>query len=239
MTRRLITALLPLALCLLFSSDAFAQFREHAELNVFGAGSVYSRNRFLTGAPQSAVPVPGDIKIDPNARFGARFGVYTRGHWGEEFFYSFEPNTVTLSQVVASSPRTVDLRVRMHNYGVNALYYLVETESHALQPFLSAGLGGVAYQIRQESLVIARDPARGLPDINNSNELAFNFGLGFKARSSGWFGIRLDARDFISRSPSFGLVRQSNNPSATVMPATGVTHNAELSVGLTFYFSRR
>jgi outer membrane protein assembly factor BamA len=78
-----------------------------------------------------------------------------------------------------------------------------------------------------------------MPDIGNSNELGFNFGMGFKTRSTGMFGLRLDARNFVGRTPSFGLARHSNDPTATVLPATGVTNNLELSVGVVFYFSRR
>lgn len=237
MTRRLTNLLLVFGTCILVSGTAFGQIR-NAELNVFVAQSFYTRNHYVIGAPQSSTPIPGEVRFDNQTRYGARFGVYTRGHWGQEFFYSFEPNTITLSEGGAN-PTSLDLRVRMHNYGINALFYTAEAESHLVLPFLSAGLGGTAYQIRQESLVAARDPNRGnAPDINNSHELAFNFGAGLKVRS-GWFGLRLDARDFLSRTPSFGLVRQSVDPSATVLPATGVTHNAEVSLGLNFYFGQR
>jgi hypothetical protein len=228
-----------LGFCLILSNNAFAQLKDHIELNVFGAGSLYSGNKYEIGYPQSLTPIPGEIKLDQAARFGARLGVYTRGHWGQEFFYSFENNSVRIANGGAS-PSVTDFRVRVHNYGVNALYYFMETESNVFQPFASAGLGGTAYQIRQESLVSLRDPARGnLPDVNNSNELAFNYGFGFKTRSDGWFGVRMDVRDFVARTPSFGLVRQSIEPTATVLPATGVFHNVELSLGFTFYFGKR
>jgi hypothetical protein len=239
MTRRVINAAIPLlGLCLMLSNNAYAQEGNNLELNLFGAGSIYTRNHYQIGYPQTATPFTGEMRFEPHSRFGGRFGVYTRGRWGEEFFYSFEPNTVRLQ--ASASPGPTDMRLRIHNYGANALFYMVETESHGFQPFLSAGLGGTVYQIRQESLSTVRDPRRGnLPDINNSHELAFNYGLGFKARSAGWFGLRLDLRDFVARAPSFGLARQSIDPLAVVMPATGVVHNAELSLGFTIYFNRR
>jgi hypothetical protein len=224
----------------MLTNDAFAQLKDHIELNVFGAGSIYSKNTYQIGFPQSPTPIPGELRFtEHHPRFGARLGVYTRGHWGQEFFYSFEPNNVRISNG-GPAPTVTDMKIRMHNYGVNALYYLVETESNAFQPFVSAGLGGAAYQIRQESLSDVRDPAQdNLPDVNNSNELVFNYGFGFKTRSSGWLGIRVDLRGFIGRSPSFGLERQSIDPRATVLPATGPLHNGEFSVGLVFYFNRR
>jgi len=239
MTRRLTNAISLLGFCLMLSNSAFAQLKDNLELNFFGAGSIYTKNTYLIGFPQSATPIPGEMRFQNHARFGARLGVYTRGHWGQEFFYSFEPNTVRISNA-GPVPTTTDMRLRISNYGANALYYILETESSTFQPFLSAGLGGTLYQIRQESLVQVRDPAIGnLRDVNNSNELAFNWGLGFKTYPGGRFGLRLDIRDFIARTPSFGLARQSNNPTATVLPATGPTNNGELSVGFTIYFGNR
>ncbi len=240
MTRRLTIAIPLLGLCLVLSTnDAFAQLKDNLELNVFGAGSIYSKNDYEISYPQSATPIPGELKFGGRPRFGLRLGVYDRGHWGQEFFYSFEQNSARISRGGGSATST-DLRMRIHNYGINALYYVVETESHRIQPFLSAGIGGTLYDLKPETVAFVRDPARGnLPDINNSNELAFNFGFGVKTRSTGWFGLRMDLRDFMGRSPSFGLARQSNDPTATVLPATGVLHNGEFSVGLVFYFAKR
>ena len=69
-----------------------------------------------------------------------------------------------------------------------------------------------------------------------ANEIALNYGVGVKMRSSDWVGFRADLRGFLGRSPSFGLVRRSNDPNATVFPASGAIHNGEASVGVVFYF---
>jgi len=239
MTRRLTNAITLLGIYLVFSSNAFAQLKDNLELNLFGAGSVHTKNQYEIGFPQSAVPIPGELRIQAHARFGTRLGVFTRGHWGQEFFYSFEPNRMRISQGGALPSRT-DIHLGIHNYGINALYYPRETESHVFQPFLSAGIGGTLYHISHDSVTNLRDPSRGnLPDMDNANELAFNFGLGFKTRSTGRVGLRVDLRDYVGRSPSFGLERRSNVATDTVLPATGVIHNGELSVGLVFYFGRR
>ena len=239
MTRRLTNAITLLGLCLLLSTDAFAQLKDNIELNLFGAGSIYNKKSYEIAYPQAVNPIPGQLKLDAHARYGVRLGVYTRGHWGEEFFYSYEPNSLRLSKG-GPVPSKIELPIRVHNYGVNALYYLQETEAHVILPFVSAGIGGTAYQLKEEARQFVQDPARGnMPDMDNSNELAFNFGFGFKTRSTGWLGIRADARDYVGRSPSFGLTRQSTDPAATVLPATGAIHNGEISVGLVFYFGKR
>src|SRR5262249_18523009 len=139
-----------------------------------------------------------------------------------------------------STPFSDNLHLGVHNYGINALYYLVETEEHSVMPFLGMGIGGTAYLLSQNSKLYERTPTLGnKPDMNNSNELTFNVGIGLKTRSSGHFGLRLDARDYFGRNPSFGLVRSSPNPAATVLPATGAINNAEFSAGVVIYFTRR
>jgi opacity protein-like surface antigen len=236
MTRRLICAIAILSFCFLLSNNAWAQFSDYSELNLFGAGSIYDTNHFQLGFPQSAVPIPGQLKFNSQFRTGVRFGMYMHGHWGEEVFYSYEPNTMTIIQ----GATTKDFHVQINNYGVNALYYLAETEEHSILPFVSAGIGGTFYRVRPESLAFARDPAGGnYPDMNNANELAFNFGAGIKTHSKGWFGVRADVRDFIGRSPSFGIPRNSINPTAIVLPAGGALNNFEGSVGVIFYFGRQ
>jgi opacity protein-like surface antigen len=239
MTRRLTIAIAVTAICLMLSNAAYAQLADNIELNLFGAGSIYTRNSFEYGYPQFSTPIPGTLSLDNHARFGVRLGVYARGHWGQEFFYSFEPNSVHITRPTA--PATdANLHIQVHNYGVNALYYLIETESGVFQPFVSAGIGGSVYRLTPQSVSYVRDPLRGnMRDMDNANELGFNFGIGFKTRTSGRVGFRMDFRDFVGRSPSFGLARQSNDPTATVLPATGAINNGELSVGLVFYFGHR
>jgi len=237
MTRRLVATLF--VFCLVLSNNAFAQLKDNLELNLFGAGSLYTKNHYDIGFPQSATPIPGELKFDSHARFGLRLGVYDRGHWGQEFFYSFEPNHVHINRG-GTAPGQTDLKIGIHNYGINALYYPVEVEESAINPFISAGIGGTLYSLSPEAVSFVTDPARGnMPDMGNANELGFNFGFGIKTHSAGPIGLRLDLRDFVGRSPSFGLARASNDPFATVLPATGVIHNGEFSVGVIFYFRKR
>src|SRR5688572_6811436 len=88
------TAIFVVSVLLMLSNGAYAQLREDLELNIFGAGSIHSNKSFEIGFPQSATPIPGEFRLDKGIRAGLRVNVFTRGHWGEEFFYSWEPNTV-------------------------------------------------------------------------------------------------------------------------------------------------
>ena len=225
---------LVVGLCL--SSAAHAQLKDNIEVNAFGGGSWYSAQHFETGFPQSVTPVFGKFRMDNTWMGGLRLGVYTRGHWSQEFFFSYEPNNANLIRTTAPAS-SMSLSTKVINYGVNAIYYLNDNESEKFRPFLSAGIGGTSYLLTTEAKSFAIDPLRGnLPDIDNSNELAFNYGVGVKSRTAGWLGFRADVRGFVGRSPSFGLARRSSDPNATVFPASGAINNAQATAGIIVYF---
>ena len=236
MDRRLTSAIFVFCVFVLLPGAALAQLKDNLEVNLFGGGSVYSDKKFEIGFPQSTLPVQGAFKLNKAIRGGLRVGVYTRGHWSEEFFYSYEPSTAHFIRRSAPS-NSVDLRLGIHNYGITALYYLREDESYKIRPFLSIGVGGTFYRLTPEAASFARDPLRGnIQGITNSNDLALNYGFGVKTRASGWLGFRADVRGFLGRTPKFGFPSESTDPNATVFPASGAIHNGEASVGLVFYF---
>lgn len=242
MRQRMASAIAVIGLCAAMSTGAYAQYgvKDNIEINVFGGGSIYSSKDFQVSFPQSTTPVEGEFRLNHVTwRAGVRVGVYTRGHWSEEFFYSYEPNKVHLDRVTPPTVSTV-LPIQVHNYGITALYYFSENESHTVRPFLSIGVGGTLYRLTPESIAFAHDPLRGdLLDMHNSNEFALNYGIGIKTRTAKWVGFRADIKGFLGRTPNFGIPRQSADPLVTVFPVGGALSNAEASAGLVFYFGRR
>ncbi len=223
---------------LLLTSAAHAQFLQDFQLNVFMAGTAYTKNNFEIGFPQSLTPISGSLRFNESLRGGLRTNVYSRGHWGEELFYSYEPNQIVLLR--RTDPESsLKLDIQIHNVGVNALYYLFENETRRTRPFLSVGGGMTIYRLSAEARQTIRDPFRSnLRDMNNSREFQLNYGAGVNQQLNSVLGVRIDGRGFLGRSPSFGLARHSDDPNAVVLPATGALHNLEISAGVIFYFQR-
>src|SRR6266850_1841361 len=136
MDRRLKSAIFVLFAFVFLPNAAMAQLEDNLEVNLFGGGSVYSDKKFEIGFPQSILPVQGAFKLSNAIRAGFRVGVYTRGHWSEEFFYSYDQSTAHFIRRSAPT-NSVDLSLGIHNYGITALYYLREDESYNIRPFLS------------------------------------------------------------------------------------------------------
>ena len=232
------TAVTVATVLMIFSSAAYSQPRG-LEVNLFGIGTVYSSKDYQINFPQSAVPIPSHFNFDKGLGGGIRVNWYTRGHWGEEFFFTYEPNTAhfTRLSIPASS---LDLDMKLMNIGTSALYYLNDDETHRIRPFVSVGVGWAIYQLTELSQQIVDDPLRGnAPDVNNAYEIALNYGAGFKARLNDWIGFRVDGKGYVGRNPSFGLTRNSSDPNATVFPAGGAINSGEISAGVVFYFGKK
>jgi outer membrane protein W len=223
---------------MMFSSAAYAQLREDLEVNVFGLGVIHSSKDYEISFPQSPTPIQGNFKFNKGLGGGFRVNVYNRGHWAEEAFFSYEPNVAQFTRVGTPSS-TMKLSTENLNIGMNALYYLSDDETHNVRPFVTVGGGWAVFLLTDSAKAIVRDPLQGnAPDMNSANEIAVNFGGGVKAKVKRWLGVRVDLKGFISRNPSFGLARESNDPNATVFPAGGALYSGEASAGLVFYFGR-
>ena len=231
--KRLLAGLLLLVVVFLaIPTFASAQEFRNMELNLFAAGSSHTKNKYEIGFPQTINPIKSQFRMIDTIRGGIRLNINTTGHWGEEFFFSYEPNSARFIRLTTpQQEQRYDIRI--YNFGLNMMYYLNEEESRRTRPFISAGIGSTMYQPTADSRQVARDPLRGnLPGFESSAELAVNYGLGFKHRFSKTYGFRIDLRGFTGRNPSFGLPRNSSTPNVVVFPATGAIHNVEASAGI-------
>ena len=212
-----------------------AQSSGNLELNLFATGSWHGENKFEIGFPQAVTPIQQSFKLKQGLGGGVRLNVFNSGHWGEEFVYSYENNNARF--ITKSGPGSeLELGMQIHQFSVNTLYYIDSDQSLTVRPFLVFGIGGALYRPTDEAKGIARDPLRGnLAGFRESAQFAFNYGFGLKAHASNRVGFRFDIKGLLSRTPTFGLPRQSDDPNATLFPTGGAFNTAEISAGLVFY----
>lgn len=220
-----------LAILLLLTAPAFAQNQYRFE--VFGAVNLPKDKDFQIGLPQFSPPVSGAHKYSEGARGGIRVGVDFKKHWGEDIIYSYGSNATKIVNSTGGSE--FPFTVRSHQFAVNALWYPAGLGADKkIYPYLTAGGGGTFFVVSPETVNNAAE--MGLGKLHTENVFAFNAGGGIRAQLSRRFGFRVDARDYMTRTPRFGLPEHSDDPTALVFPTSGVFHQIEVSFAFVYYF---
>jgi hypothetical protein len=226
----------PLAVLLIVALPSYAETQYRFE--VFGAGTIPVKKHFEISAPQSSVPLSGEQQFSFGARGGVRLGTDGKGRWGQDFIYSFGTNATKIVNQTNGSQFSFTSRV--HQFSYNVLWYPhgsgLDKKSGAF-PYVTGGVGGSFHVLSQAAINQALDPSRaGLGQLHNENVFDFNAGGGVRVKLNPRYGVRVDARDFMSRAVRYGLPQSSSDPTATVFPISGVFHRIEASVGFVIYF---
>jgi hypothetical protein len=123
-------------------------------------------------------------------------------------------------------------------FSYNALWYPAGASDAKKKkgafPYLTAGVGGAFHSLAQKT--VNQGLESGLGTLRTENVFAFNAGGGVRVRINSVWGIRIDARDYMSRAVRYGLPKTSSDPSATVFPVGGVFHQIEISFAFVYYF---
>jgi opacity protein-like surface antigen len=73
--------------------------------------------------------------------------------------------------------------------------------------------------------------------LSPANKLGFNYGGGLDKKLTKLVSLRVDVRDHLTGSPTYGLATTSASSSAA-FPITGAAHNLEYSAGVVFHFGK-
>jgi len=225
--------LIPLA-ALLLACPALAQTQYRFEF--FAAATLPQDKHFEIGYPQSSIPMQGTHEWSPGARGGVRMGADTWHHWGQDFVYSYGANSTRI--VNHYNGGAFGFTVHSHQFAYNLMWYPRFLDSKKkVNPYFSGGVGGAFYQLSQATINEALDPNRaGLGKLRNEGIFTFNAGGGIRFRINSVYGFRIDARDYISNPPRFGLPESSTSPSTVVFPVAGKFNQIEVSFGFVYYF---
>lgn len=232
-TRKHVTAAtLTVALCL--SSPAFAQktssgttdeYPDLVELDPFGGISLWGTVN--KGLQESLVP---------GGTAGGRVAFNVTPHIGLELGYNFMVNNVRLLTPVAPGLASYTFGNQIHYLALNPVFNLTPRGSR-FQPYLTVGVGAAQFTPTGNAKKIARDPAMDAiyhsANLNDNLQPALNYGGGVKWHLSPHVGLRLDARGFWSRNPTFGL---PNYPTGGIyIPARDHINGFQGTLGLVLY----
>ena len=218
-----------------FAGVALAQEKFGFEIGGYSGAAIFRDRSFRVGPPQASPPIALGFQYGDKIVYGGRFNLLSHGYWGGELAYGYQKNTVKLTR---QSFTPVELKGSVHHFFYDTVLYPMRYRSHRMEPFLTAGLGLAGYNLSSETRARAADPKDyGLGKLANVDKrFAFSYGGGLKADVSSHAGIRVDFRHIFSDVPSFGLPKESSNPSQIVLPIQGKLQNFEGSVGIYFHF---
>jgi len=166
-----------------------------------------------------------DIKLDNGYRFSFRFNFNVGDHYGAEVGYAFNHTDLdfnsaagaaigagTSTTTIGASTAT-SFAMHMHQGTFDGLYYPFTTDKDKIRPFL---VGGVQF----DNFV-----PPGASSYSGSTKFGANFGGGVKVKVKGMWGIRFDAREYVTPKPSFGFALNS-----------GALWQSEISAGVGYGF---
>ena len=225
--RQLIASTNYLAVCglvitLLAVPNLFGQ-DTNLRLTIFGGGSfLKAEHTFLVGSEGFRT------KFASGGKFGFRVTGNVDRRLALEGTYGYGVNNLRVIDLQAPITERA-FGVRVHQLTGNLLYFFNEP-SEKLRPFLTAGVGYARFNPTGDARAqaVATEFIEGPAALSGSNKGIFNVGAGVEGKLSDTWGFRLDARDYMTGTPRFGL------PSPR-FPASGVAHSLELSVGLVYH----
>jgi hypothetical protein len=191
---------LAVVLALAFSGAAFGQTGE-LWFN-FGVSELANNG---IGTPLAFGGTTSDYSLASDWRFSLRFDFNQGEHFGHEIQYAY--NRTQLKDNLAQT----ESGMAFHQGGYNFLYYVLTKSDSKIRPFATAGF-------QFDDFV---PPGSSGVSGGGSNKIGANFGVGMKVHLHGIWAARVDAREYFTGKPSFGLA--NNN---------GLLWQTELSAGV-------
>lgn len=142
------------------------------------------------------------VSLTNGYRFSFRFDFNVGDHYGAEVGYAFNHSNLNFGGGEQEG-------MHMHQGTFNAMYYPFTGTDAKIRPFATAG-------IQFDNFV----PPGG-QSFYGSTKFGANFGAGVKIHVKGIWGVRFDAREYVTPKPSFGLFNNS-----------GALWQTELSAGV-------
>jgi opacity protein-like surface antigen len=149
---------------------------------------------------------------------------------GVEGSYGYGRNNLRLANLTQS--QTLGYGVRAQRLSANLMAHS-PVALLGLRPYATAGLeyDHLGPTSDAKTLAFTQGFAGHLVTLGASNQAGFNYGGGAEWNFLPDLALRLDLRDHITGTPTYGLPH-------LLFPVSGTAHDVELSAGLTFHFGK-
>jgi opacity protein-like surface antigen len=248
-------SILVFALALACSTSAYAQVTtptisptpttqtpvlQHGEWEgTFFAGYAFLQDykfKTIVSAKDEATPqnAPGVVEMHYSSsyRLGARATQNLGDFFAASLEYGFSDQPLRLVNVSQRVP-SLYLSHFVHSLTYNVSFSPMARDKR-FRPHIAIGTGALLFHIAEDSRTDARD--RGL-DLEDSWEVLFNYGVGFKYLAADRMAITADVQGRTSRVPTYGLPKYSRLVEGQFQPAittTGLMHAWQVNLGFAY-----
>jgi opacity protein-like surface antigen len=149
---------------------------------------------------------------------------------GVEGSYGYGRNNLRIANL--GVPSTLGYGVRSQRLSANAVGHS-PVALLGIRPYVTAGLeyDHLAPTSQAKALAFTQGFAGQLVILGGNNKIGINYGGGAEWSFLPAVALRLDLRDHLTGSPTYGL-------SGNRYPISGAAHNVELSLGVTFHIGK-
>ena len=207
------------------------QYPDLIEIDPFGGVSTYGQvQRGLT------------TKLVNGGVGGLRLAYNPSAYLGLELWADFDQANVEFRQSSGFFPGTISplpaysFGARNYFFGLNPIINL-KPRGSKFQPYVTVGVNGIQFSPTDAAKSQARNPATDAlfhsANLNDNLQVGLNYGGGVKWHFSDHFGVRVDARGFWSRNPTYGLANYPNG--GIYIPAHDKLNGFQGTIGLVWY----
>jgi opacity protein-like surface antigen len=214
-----------LALAVVFSASTTSLPAQGVDLFLQGGGSALFDKNYPTTTPGplgTSYAPGGQFSAGAEARLGSIFGLEGAYWWGQ--------NNLRVTQLGTSPGVQTTYGIRHQQVSGDVL---IHVPFPVIKPYVAGGIEYVRYSPYGHTTLslpgfATSFTSSGGPLLSPSSKFGFNYGAGIELKVLPIVGVRVDARDFVTGSPSFGL---PGNYSAKA-------NDVEYSLGIVLHFGK-
>lgn len=224
-------------LILLLSAGAPALQAQGYRVFVMGGGSGLFNKRYY-----NVYGVSFGSTYKTGAGFTAGAEIPLIRHLSVEGSYGYVLNNLAVTNFFNSAVPNdeVGYSIRDQRVSVDAIAHGTKTIK-GVRPYLAAGIEFDRFAPTTSAAALAKSAGfngvRGAV-LSPDNKFGFNFGFGVDVHLIGMLALRIDARDHLTHSPTYGLPSSASSGFTAYYPIGGRAQDIELSAGFVVHFGK-
>jgi hypothetical protein len=218
------------------AKDPFMNPFKDIDMTLFGmvgGATFYDKRNFISADEK----YKSSYDVQPRYVYGT--GVPLTKLLGLEVAYSTGPANLRVTNI-SLSPRAGHVYdVNHHTASVNVVLH-GPAKFFGVRPYVTAGWDYNRFAPTLAAKMFANSQGFGAVSaatLTYTDKLGMNAGVGLEHKISPRVLLRLDARDHICGSPTYGLPAQAS--SSAIFPVAGIAHNVEYTVGIVVHIGKK